>query len=76
MGSQGIFRFLILADKAANLEPVALVVAVLRVQVGRDEAQVPSVGSGVWIRLPEVAVAAETANAAGTIIVVAATNKA
>ena len=64
-----------LADKAANREPVALAVAVLRVQVGRAEVQGPSAGIGGDSGLPIVPAAAAIANAAGTIIVAAAANK-
>ena len=64
-----------LADKAAKRETEAFGAAVLWVQVDRAEVQAPSAGIGVDSGLPMVPAAAAIENAAGTRIVVAATNK-
>ena len=67
---------LALPGKATKREPVAAIAVVLRVDVGRDEAQEVSVGTRRGPTRPVVALRAAIEETTITVIVVTATEKA
>ena len=63
-----------LADKAADRKTISLAVGDLRVQEDRVEGQVPGVGLGVCLSIPEIAIRPLIADDAIRVIVEAATS--